>query len=111
MKTAADHLCKHCGRTFSDATLTHEYRQRRRDINALLYSMLSSHSTMRRAAFSLKVSLATVQRRLPYLAKVSDDYHAKMLHKMDPIKRIVFDDIQWHQHLLLLPEWLHLCSP
>jgi hypothetical protein len=58
---------------------------------------------MRRAAFSLKVSLATVQRRLRYLAKVSDHYHAKMLRKMDPIKKIVFDDMESYIHTKLKP--------
>jgi transposase-like protein len=54
--------CFGCERTVSDATLTHEYRQRKRDINEKLFKQLVSLTSMRRSAILIGVSRKTVER-------------------------------------------------
>ncbi len=44
-------FCRDCGKHFSEATSTFEYRQRRRDINFDIFKQLASNTSLRRTAF------------------------------------------------------------
>lgn len=95
--------CLDCRRTFSDATLTREYRQRKRHINQPLFELLSSAVSMRRAAIVLKISRRTVERRLPYLALVAEDHHKRFLKSLPKADHVQFDDMESWIHTKLKP--------
>lgn len=95
--------CLDCKRTFSDATSTFEYRQRKRNINQYLFELLVSKVSMRRAAKLTKVHRTTVDHRLAYFAKVSDSYRQAYLSELSGLERIQFDDMESSEHTKLKP--------
>jgi len=95
--------CLECGRTFSESTLTLEYRQRKRSINQFLFVLLSSNNSMRRAAIITRVARRTVERRLPYLAKVAERHQQQTLQSLPPVQELHFDDMESSEHTKLKP--------
>ena len=95
--------CLDCGRGFSDASFTREYRQRKRHINHPLYELLVSAVSMRRAASVLRVARKTVERRLPYLALVAEDHQSVLLTKIPSVTSAHFDDMESWIHTKLKP--------
>jgi len=95
--------CLDCNRTYSDATFTREYRQRKRHINQPLFELLSSAVSMRRAAIVMSIARRTVERRLPYLALVADDCHQKLIESLPPVENVHFDDMESWIHTKLKP--------
>lgn len=97
------YLCRDCGRTFSEATHTREYRQRKRHINHPLFELLSSAVSMRRAAAILRIARRTVERRLPYLALVANDHQQTLLKSLPSVTEAQFDDMESWIHTKLKP--------
>ena len=95
--------CFECKRTFSEATTTHEFRQRKRSINETLFSLLASNKSMRRSALMTRVARKTVDRRLVYFAKVSTDYQKRLLNNLSPVTKIHFDDMETSEHTKMKP--------
>ena len=95
--------CVDCARTFSDATLTFEYRQRRRDINLQLFTLLASTFTLRRAAKVLGIARRTVESRLTYFDKVARTHLEILLETRDKSIHIHFDDMETSEHTKLKP--------
>lgn len=95
--------CLDCARTFSDATLTFEYRQRKRDINLPLFKLMASNITQRRAAKVLNVARRTVESRLPYFDKVARAHHKILLETRDKSTQVHFDDMETSEHTKLKP--------
>lgn len=97
------YLCFDCGKGFSEATLTREYRQRKRHLNDPLFKLLSSCVSMRRSAKLLGTARRTVERRLPYLAQVALDHHNTFLASRPPVQDVHFDDMESWIHTKLKP--------
>ena len=97
------YLCLDCGRTFSDATTTFEYRQRRRDINLPLFKLMASNITQRRAAKVLSIARRTVESRLPYFDKVARSQHKILLETRRKSTHVHFDDMETSEHTKLKP--------
>lgn len=95
--------CLNCGRGFSEATHTREYRQRKRHINHPLFELLSSAVSMRRAASILRVARRTVERRLSYLALVAEDHQKTLLKALPSVGKAHFDDMESWIHTKLKP--------
>ncbi len=55
-------FCRDCGKHFSEATSTFEYRQRRRDINFDIFKQLASNTSLRRTAFLVGAARKTIDR-------------------------------------------------
>lgn len=96
-------FCFDCGRGFSDATFTFEYRQRRRELNKPIFMALASNVSMRRAATIVVTNRKTVDRRLIYFDRVARDYHDNLLAGLEPQKNIQFDDMETSEHTKLKP--------
>src|SRR5690554_5568207 len=62
-------ICLHCRKSFSHATGTLEYRQKKRRENSILRKLLASGISLRRSAFILGVSRTTIDRKVIYLAR------------------------------------------
>src|SRR5688572_20125033 len=57
-------ICLHCRKSFSHATGTLEYRQKKRRENSILRNLLASGISLRRSAFILGVSRTTIDRKV-----------------------------------------------
>ena len=60
-------LCKH---GFSQATFSLCYKQKKRKVNPVLYKLLSSGISMRKAALILNLNRITVKRKSDFLKKM-----------------------------------------
>ena len=95
--------CLDCQRSFSDATVTFEYRQRKRDINLRLFELLSSSVSLRRSARLTRVHRTTVDRRLCYFAKVANHKQEHFLKKRAKSTHVQFDDMESSEHTKMKP--------
>ncbi len=97
--------CKHCHRKFSKSTLELECHQKKRRLNQILFRMLASGTSLRRAAYVLGINKNTVERKFQYLAfkaKSANEEFLKWL-KENPVKSIQFDDLITCEHSKLKP--------
>ncbi len=97
--------CNCCGKRFSSATFKPEYRQKKRRVNHLLFKLLASGVSMRRAAKLLNIHRTTVKRKLIYLAKKSRMKQAEFLQSLrsNPVKHVQFDDLITIEHTKMKP--------
>lgn len=95
--------CKACKVTFSEATVTFEFRQKKRDINLPLFKQLSSNTSMRRSAILVGTTRKTVARRFAYFDKVAMRYHTDLLNNMNKVGNVQFDDMESSIHTKLKP--------
>ena len=97
--------CLSCGKKFSAATHTLEWKQKKRRINNYLFNILSSGVSMRRSAIILRVHRTTIDRKLRYLAQKSRIMHEELLKKIGTNKTVhmQFDDIITTEHTKLKP--------
>ncbi|HIC44550.1 MAG TPA: hypothetical protein EYO73_09805 [Sulfurimonas sp.] len=98
-------LCQICGKRFSNATFSPCYRQKKRRVNEILFKLLSSGVSMRRAALILNIHRTTVKRKLEFLAKRSKERHEKLLKTLEkgPVTHLQFDDLITIEHTKLKP--------
>ena len=95
--------CKHCGKTCSDPTFTPSYRQRRRDLNPLIFGHLVSCITMRRSARLLKTNRKTVVRKFLILGRYSQEIIEASRSHFPTTKEVEFDDMETFEHTKLKP--------
>ncbi len=97
--------CKHCGKKFSYATHTLEYRQKKRTINSTVRNDLASGISQRRCARNLKIDKKTVARKLIYLAKKARLNQKTFLNNIQngEIQEVQFDDLITSIHTKLKP--------
>lgn len=95
--------CTDCGKTFSDATATLEYRQKKRSLNRPLFEFLVSGGSLRRAAILLGVNYKTVCRRLAYFEEVCSRENAAFRQNLTGVARLQFDDMETSEHTKLKP--------
>jgi transposase-like protein len=96
--------CHQCGRHFSHATGTLEFRQKKRRVNLPLFRLLSSGVSMRRCAFLLRIDRRTVDRKLVYLAKKSREHHSDFLSQIkNQVESLEFDDLITSEHTKMKP--------
>ena len=68
--------CLQCRKTFSRQTFRHDYRDRRPELNELLFLLLSSGMGFQQAAYVLKVNQSTTQHKMRKLART-----CRLLHR------------------------------
>ena len=95
--------CLGCKRTFSRATVSLEFRQKKRRINFELSVLLGSQVTQRRAALILGVNRKTVDRRVPLLGLKCRAELEKDLESTPPAHEIQFDELETIEHTKLKP--------
>lgn len=83
--------------------MTFEYRQRKRHVNQVLFEVLASNVSMRRAAVIVKINRKTVERRLPYFDRVARSRHDEFLRRREPSRAVQFDDMETSEHTKLKP--------
>lgn len=99
--------CLACGRRFSTATRTLEFRQQKRAPNFAIFRELSSAVSLRRTAENTGVNRKTVGARLQYFEKFSricSDFLAHDLGRSGKLSNHVqFDDLETYEHTKLKP--------
>ena len=100
--------CKGCRRTFSDASFSICYRQKKRHLNGTLMEFLASASSQRRLAMNLKVNRKTVVRKFLFLGHVADHLLKEDRNNFGKSKVVEFDDLETFEHSKLKP--LSVCA-
>ena len=98
--------CKDCRKTFSDATLSLEYRQRKPQLNREIFLDLISGTSLKQIPRKHPVNYKTVVKRLSYFDKVATRHNELLLKKVMPVggfSKIQFDDMESSQHTKLKP--------
>ena len=92
--------CRNCRRSFSRATQSPAFGQKKRRINFPLRALLSSGISQRRAARLLRVNRKTIPRKLKFLAKCArhDQEQLLLKFKSSPLSQIQFDDLETSEH-------------
>lgn len=97
-------ICLQCKKSFSHATGTLEYRQRKRRENLLFRNLLASSVSMRRSALILGVSRTTIDRKFVYLAKKAKLSQEEFLKSIrGTVTDMQFDDLITTEHTKLKP--------
>lgn len=104
-RTIQRYRCRRCGKRFSRATSTLEYRQKKRRVNFPLFKLLSSGVSGRRAAKILGIHQKTVARKLIYLGAKARVRQRGLLQRMKaaPLPEVQFDDLITSHHSKLKP--------
>lgn len=95
--------CKACKLTFSSATLSDCYMQKRRRLNTPLTRLLTAGVSQRRAAFLLGCNLKTVARKLRHNARLARRRVQKKTARYRLCERVQFDDMETFEHSKLKP--------
>jgi len=97
--------CKTCKTRYSKSTFKLEKNQKKRRINHIVRSMLSSGMSQRNCAYVLKVARKTIERKILYLSKKAELNQANFLSqfKMHPVLDVQFDDLISSIHTRLKP--------
>jgi transposase-like protein len=95
--------CKRCRLHFSEATFQKPYRQNKRQVNPVIFNLLCSGMSLRRAALLLNVHRKTVSRKLAFLAQVSRKRQEQILKFRPRVKHLQFDDLITMEHTKCKP--------
>lgn len=97
--------CKTCKKYFSNSTGKLEFNQKKRRKNPLVYELLASGISMRRAAKITKLSRGTITRRLCYFGKKSRVEQKRRLDllKKDKVEHLQIDDLVTKENSKLKP--------
>jgi transposase-like protein len=96
--------CKSCGKNFSAATDTLEFKQKKRRVNLPLLRLITAGVSLRRSAFLLKIDRKTVDRKLIYLALKAKLRHKDFLEGINSqVTSLEFDDLVTSEHTKMKP--------
>lgn len=100
--------CKKCRRTYSDASFSRCFGQKKRHINGTVLAFLASANSQRRLAINLKVNRKTIIRKFLFLGQVADEFLKSDLENHAKANCIEFDDLETFEHSKLKP--LSVCG-
>jgi transposase-like protein len=96
--------CKLCKKRFSQASFCPEYGQKKRQLNSMISTLLSSNMSQRRIAKVLKINVKTVARKLIFLGKKCKSIHFQSLKDLDrKFEFLQFDDLETIEHTKCKP--------
>ncbi len=96
--------CRHCGRHFSAHTQRATYRQKRADLNGIIFNLLCSGMTQRRIARVVGCNPKTVARKFLFLANYFASFHEQHLKSGElSFSSAQFDEMESFEHTRLKP--------
>ena len=95
--------CKTCAKTFSSATFTATYRQKRRRLNRSIQVDIASSTSQRRIAIKHGCTRKTVARKVAFLAQQAREKTAAWLHTCAPFEHVQWDELITFEHTRLKP--------
>ncbi len=90
--------CKACGKTFSNQTFNHTYRQHRPEINSLIRTTICSKMSFRRIAKGFKINRKTVVRKFKFLAHIAKLNQERRLSKLRGVDLVKVDEMETFEH-------------
>jgi len=90
--------CKACRRTFSLASLSPCYYQKKRHLNGSLFLALVSGVSQRRAALILRVNRKTIVRKFLFLGAYAQHFLLEENKKLPKVSCFQFDDLETFEH-------------
>ena len=100
--------CKTCGRTFSDASFSAAFGQKKRQFNGPLIQFFASACSQRRLAINFRLNRKTVVRKFLFLGKHAAEYLRDDLLKHPKAQEVEFDDLETFEHSKMKP--LSVCA-
>ena len=95
--------CKACGMSFSTATFTATYRQKRRRLNHLVEWDIASSTAQRRIAIKHRCARNTVARKITFLAERARAKTETWLASQVPFTDLQWDELITFEHTRLKP--------
>jgi hypothetical protein len=92
-----------CRKTFSEATLSRCYQQKKRDLNAGIFKLLVSGVSQRRAARILGINRKTVVRKFLFLGHFAHEQLLIENKKLPKVSIMEFDDLETFEHTKCKP--------
>lgn len=89
--------CRSCGKGFSYQTFRMDYRDRRPELNAPLFSMLVSSTTLRQAARLLEIDCTSVQRKFRKMARHLAIQNRSLLPRLPAGRTLCLDEIETYE--------------
>lgn len=106
-KTVRRYYCRRCKRSFSNATSSRSFRQKKRTINEPIRKLLVSGVSQRRISRILRVNRKTVVRKLLFLANLSTQKHEQYLKTHifsdGTLSQLQFDEMESFERSKCLP--------
>jgi transposase-like protein len=106
-KQLARFRCNRCRRTFSTATFSRCFRQKKRRLNSKIYAHLCSNVSQKRTALLLNCNVKTVVRKFHFLAELAKKERLDELEKMRvrgvKITDVEMDEMQTFERSNCLP--------
>ena len=95
--------CKGCGGSFSDATSSLCYRQKKRSMNQMIFHLLTGCYSQRRAALDLALNRKTVIRKFVFLGLFAKAI-LPQINRLRPLSlEIEFDELETAEHTKCKP--------
>ena len=95
--------CKSCGRTFSTASMSPCFNQKKRQVNIPVLKELCSGVSQRRIAYLKNLNRKTVARKLKFLGIAAKEALQLTLLNYPKTKQMTFDDLETIEHTKLKP--------
>jgi len=95
--------CKLCKKTFSQATNSPCYRQKKRHHNHFIFMYLASGVSQRRLAINMRVNRKTIVRKFIFLGLICEFLLKKDLAQHPLVTEMQFDDLETFEHSKLKP--------
>ena len=90
--------CKDCRKTFSEASASDCFGQKKRQMNPLVVKLLLGGFSQRRTAFVLNLTRQTIARKIMHMGKKAE-FILPQLNRLQPKAKIVeFDDLETFEH-------------
>lgn len=91
-------LCRGCHRSYSEARFDPCFRQKKRDLNPVLFRLLTGGYSQRRAALDLGVDRKTVVRKFLFLGKWAALLMPELNRRAPLVRVMEFDDLETSEH-------------
>ena len=95
--------CKACGRRFSGATGTLEFRQHKRRENPMVRKLLGAAVSMNEVGRILRITYKTVARKLVYWSKKCEAENEEILRAYHKVDAVQFDELETLEHTKCKP--------
>jgi transposase-like protein len=96
-------FCKPCKRSFSKATFSPCFKQKKRHLNPEVFKFLASGLSQRRLAILFRVNRKTIVRKFIFMGLWSEHFLSQDLENYPKVDSFEFDDLETFDHTKLKP--------
>ena len=96
-------LCRGCGKSFSVATTSFFFRQKKRHLGPVIFKLLVGGFSQRRTALDLRVNRKTVVRKFIALGSLARELFMHVNRMQEPVTDMEFDDLETFEHTKCKP--------